>query len=530
MIDIKERYQLLDSLRLNKLERARYCSSLTVPSILPPEGWTEQMQLPQPFSSVPARGVTAMASRMLSALLPLNDMPFFKFELATGVNPDPEIDRYLEELSYQVYNKLASGNLRESIYQALQHLIVVGDVMIIMEDDMNFRLIRLDRFVCRNDVYGQMEECIYIEYETLPEANTDTSALVLGTSDEEDKQGYRVIYNRLVMDGDIWKLTRQDSNGNVLEGGEYVAPPFIMLKWSTIPGENYARSHCEDLIGDIKTLEAFSEALTRGIAAASTFWMGVDPAGITEIDDIVGTPTGGFVAARPNEVHTISPATTINPQIQATQMGVDILRNEVGRAFLLDSASIPSGERVTATAVRMIGQELEHVLGGAFSAIARDLMEPIVKRTVFLMTSNGQIDERLQEMFTNEDLLSVQIVTGLQALSRDSDLQKLMQMGEMVRNLPEPAAMLFKWDEYGKALITSLGFPANNWIKSEEDVKAEQMEIAQAEAQIQGGAQTQLAANQAVTDVATQAAMDDMAATGGQGIQEAMAQMGMGGV
>jgi hypothetical protein len=530
MVNIPERYKILDSLRTNKLERARYCSSLTVPSILPPDGWTEQMQLPQPFSSIPARGVTAMASRMLSALLPLNDMPFFRFELSSGTTPDNEVDRYLEELSYQVYNKLSSGNLRESIYQALQHLIIVGDVMMIMDDDINFRLIRLDRYVCRNDVYGQMEECIYLEYESMPEAKNDISPLMASSMDSENKKGYRVIYNRLIMGNDgVWVLTRQDEDGTSLEGGEYVAPPFIMLRWATIPGENYGRSHCEDIIGDIKTLEAFTEALTRGISAASTFWLGVDPAGITEIDDMAGTPVGGFVSARMNEVHTISPAATINPQIQATQTGVDILRKEVGRAFLLDSASMPQGERVTATAVRMIGQELEHVLGGAFSAISRDLMEPIVKRTVFLMTSNGEIDERLQQMFSGEDLLSVQIVTGLQALSRDSDLHKLMQMGEMVRNLPEPAAMMFRWDEYGKALITALGFPSNNWIKSEDDVKREQMEIAQAQAQIEGGAQSQLAANQAATQIATEAAMNDMSETGGQGIQDVMAQMGMGG-
>jgi hypothetical protein len=218
----------------------------------------------------------------------------------------------------------------------------------------------------------------------------------------------------------------------------------------------------------------------------------------------------------------------MNPQIQSTQTGVEILRKEIGRAFLLDSASMPTGERVTATAVRMIGQELEHVLGGAFSAIARDLMEPIVKRTVFLMTTNAEVDERLQEMFTEEGVLSVAIVTGLQALSRDSDLQKLMQMGEMVRNLPEVAAAMFKWDEYGRALISSLGFNAEQWVKSEEDVKNEQMEMAQAQAQIQGSADSTKMVNQAVTEGGLQAAMQDMEATGGQGIQQAMAEMGGG--
>ena len=53
---------------------------LTIPSLLPPEGYTEDDQLPQPYSSVSARGVMNMASRILSAMLPLNDAPFFNLK------------------------------------------------------------------------------------------------------------------------------------------------------------------------------------------------------------------------------------------------------------------------------------------------------------------------------------------------------------------------------------------------------------------------------------------------------------------
>jgi len=528
MDNIADRFKILDSLRESKLQRARFCSSLTVPSILPPQNWTEQDQLPQPYSSISARGVTAMASRMLSALLPLNDMPFFKFDLSSGVTADPEIDAYLENLSFQVYNKISGNNIRESIYQALQHLIVVGDVMMIMDDDMSFRLLRLDRFVCRRDVYGNLEEVIYIEYETLPEVTNDNMTLHVGQSiGEHDRQGYRAIYTCAWKEGNIWKVLKQDGDNNTIETGEYTVPPFVVLRWSGIPGENYGRSHCEDVIGDIKTLEGFTEGLIQGITASSIFWIGVDPTGMAEIDDIAHSPTGNFVSARPNEIHTVSPSTTMNPQIASVQAGVEILRGEIGRAFLLDSASIPQGERVTATAVRMVGQELENVLGGAFSAIARDLMKPIVARTVFIMTSNGDVDDRIRELFmTDEGVLNVAIVTGLQALSRDSDLQKLMQMGEMVRNLPEPAVATFRWDAYGKALITSLGFDSSHWIKSEEDVKQEQMEQQQQMAQMQSQQQQQAQGQQMVNNVAQAAAMQDLEQTGGQGIQQALQQMG----
>ena len=297
--------------------------------------------------------------------------------------------------------------------------------------------------------------------------------------------------------------------------------PIIPLRWTSVAGENYGRSHCEDIAGDIQSLEAFTEASQEGMAAASTFWMGVDPAGITEIDDLAGQTNGSWVAARQQDVVALSPAQTLNPQIQATFQAVETMRREVGQAFLLDSAAIPSGDRVTATAVRRIGQELETVLGGAFSSIARELFVPIVERAVFLMLEEGEIDQRLQDQFFEDGTLKVEIITGLQALSRDTDLMKLMQMGEMMRNLPQEAMQTFKFEEYGRALITALGFDANNWVRTEEDIKAEKAEQQREMMQ----AQQQMSTNQAVTQGVSQAAMMDLQQTGGQGIQQAMQGM-----
>jgi len=522
-----DRYKKLDSKRTVKLERARYAASLTVPSLLPPLGWTEETQLPQPFSSVAARGVTSMSSRMLSALLPLNDTPFFKFELKNGVQPDPEVRAYLESLSYQVYNKLASKNLRDILYQVLQHLIVVGDVLLVMEDDFSFRILRVDQYVCRRDVQGDIKEIIHLEFQAADNKEA-VDELFSGDAGALERNGYKTIYCRLTYDEkkEIWNVRKEDLEGNVIQSGEYTTNPYIVLRWTGVAGENYGRSHCEDLIGDIKTLEAFTEGLIQGIAAGSTFWVGVDPSGITEINDIAGARNGAIIGARQQDVFTISPSGTMSPQINSTQTGVSQMRQQLGQAFLMDSASMPKGERVTATAVRMIGQELEHVLGGAFSAIARSLMHPIISRSIFLMLASGEIDPRMSEEFTEDGDLTIEIVTGLQALSRDSDLQKLMQMGEMVRNLPPQASSTFRWDEYGRALITALGFNAENWVKSEDIVRDEQMQQAEHATAMQTQAQNQAMMSQMVGQGMQQAAMQDMEQTGGEGIAEVLEQIG----
>lgn len=204
---IAERFNHLDSVRSMKLERARYMASLTIPTLMPPNGITSNTEMPKPFSSVGARGVTNMASRMLSALLPLNDLPFFKFELNTGEEPSAEAFSQMEALAGQVYGRLSSGNMRESLFMALQQLIVAGDVLIVMDDDLNFRVYRLDQFVTRRDVGGAVVEIIYLDWKP-KEPNNDTfnaydnqffpSSLNAMTAQPE----YEAYFNRVVWNVD----------------------------------------------------------------------------------------------------------------------------------------------------------------------------------------------------------------------------------------------------------------------------------------------------------------------------------------
>jgi len=104
-------------------------------------------------------------------------------------------------------------------------------------------------------------------------------------------------------------------------------------------------------------------------------------------------------------------------------------------------------------------------------------------------------------------------------------------MGEMVRNLPEQAMAMFKWDEYGRALISSLGFNADNWIKSEEIAKQEAKDQQQDMINMESEAQNRMMMNQMMGQGVQQAATQDIEQTGGAGVQAALAQLQqMGGV
>jgi hypothetical protein len=100
---IKDRWFTLNAKRESKLNKARACSALTVPTLLPYQSLSGEDNLLQTYSSVQSRGVTSLASKILSVLIPLNDTPFFSFGLKNGREPDAEVGEYLNKLSFQVY-------------------------------------------------------------------------------------------------------------------------------------------------------------------------------------------------------------------------------------------------------------------------------------------------------------------------------------------------------------------------------------------------------------------------------------------
>ena len=72
------RYHALEHERENYLTRARSCSELTIPSLIPPDSTNESTDMYTPFQGIGARGVNNLASKLSLALMPPNS-PFFRF-------------------------------------------------------------------------------------------------------------------------------------------------------------------------------------------------------------------------------------------------------------------------------------------------------------------------------------------------------------------------------------------------------------------------------------------------------------------
>ena len=80
----QSRYESLKSRREPFLTRARECSALTIPALLPPQGHSSHTVLPAPYQGLGARAVVSLASRLMIAMYPPG-MSSFRLQIPSEI-------------------------------------------------------------------------------------------------------------------------------------------------------------------------------------------------------------------------------------------------------------------------------------------------------------------------------------------------------------------------------------------------------------------------------------------------------------
>ena len=239
--------------------------------------------------------------------------------------------------------------------------------------------------------------------------------------------------------------------------------------------EAYGRSYCEEILGDLKSLEYLSKAIVEGSAAAAKIIFLCNPNGTTRPDSLARAANGSIVAGNPNDVAPL--------QMQK-QADLTVALNTIARieqrlsfSFLLNSA-IQAGaagrDRVTAEEIRMVAQELETGLGGVYSVLSVELQLPLVHRKMALMERQGRLPK------LPKDVVKPRITTGLDALGRGNDKAKLIQFIQTLAQTigPEAMAKFLNSRELITRLAASDGLETYKLIKSEEELMAEEQQRA----------------------------------------------------
>tara|TARA_R110002074_G_scaffold362954_1_gene536094 strand:+ start:78 stop:1229 length:1152 start_codon:yes stop_codon:yes gene_type:complete len=262
--------------------------------------------------------------------------------------------------------------------------------------------------------------------------------------------------------------------------------PFIALRFSRVDGESYGRGLVEEYLGDLRSLEALTQAIVEGSAAAAKVLFLVRPNGTTRIKTVAEAPNGAIVQGDANDVSTLQLDKFNDFRVALETM--NSIRDRLSAAFLLNSSVQRNAERVTAEEVRFMAQELESALGGVYSVLSQEFQLPLINLILQKLIKDGKMPD------FPKGKVKPQVVTGLEALGRGQDLTKLAQFLEYLAPLgPEVIAQKLNVDDYMDRLGASLGIDTGGLIKSEEQLQQEQAQALEAQqAEMQEAQQAQM--------------------------------------
>ncbi|WLJ89327.1 portal (connector) protein [Vibrio phage vB_ValA_R15Z] len=493
---IQKRYEKLKVKREPFLSRAREFSTYTLPNLYPEVASENQGSGTNTtgWQSFGAQCVNNLENKLIMTLFPPHST-FARLELTQ------EAKKHLREGDEDLIE--AQGGLvqaeqaalmehehiagRVGLGEAMEHLLIGGTTCLYMPEEGNLVNYPLDRFVNRRDKSGTLLELIIEESKGIDTFEPALQAIIkakMRTSNkykEKDDEEVK-LYTRAVLKQGFYHI-EQEVVGEKVGKSYRVKPenfPFIVLRWKTNYGEDYGRSLVEQYANDFHMVQFLSEALGKGMILMADIKYLIKPGSVTDVDHLIESPTGEFIFGNIDDIGVLQ----LEKYADFTPIAnvLEKYERRLGTAFMLGAAVQRNAERVTAYEIRRDAIEMEQNLGGAYSLLANTLQRPyfnlLLRRIGFDLP---------------KELVNTVLITGISALSKMTDADKLMQFTEMLNlpaSWPMPAQERMLWADYMRSAASQLSLETP-WIMTEDQYQKQQeqrMQAQQQEMMMQGAA------------------------------------------
>ena len=495
---VASEYRRLEQDREPYLTKAKEAARYTLPSLLKDQNNGKQVQTyEQPNQSVGADGVNNLAAKVTLAMLPPNQ-PFFKFHIdaadlkriATEGGQDPdnfeaEVTRGLAMTEQLLVDYNEGNGDRICLGEAMKHLYVAGNVMLVHTPKIGLKYYPLNRYVVRRDYCGNVLKAITTEtigFYALPkeirEAVLEQLKIKEKTEEiknlEEKELTLYTVYQRKERH---W-ITYQEVEGIEVPRTEGKYPleacPFMALRYTRIDGESYGRGLIEEYIGDISYLDVLSRAIKEASLAASKCIALVNPNGQTNIKALQKTKNGGFCSGKADDVTMLQANKYYD--LKTAREEKDTLERRLYRVFLLAQAVQRDSERTTATEIQYMIRDLEEALGNHYSIMSKEFQKAYIKIGFYHLRKEKK--NQIPDLIRDESV-KLTVTTGLEALGRGSDLNKLTMFGQTLAQFAQIAqATGMKMDVIANKVANSLNLDITGLMPTQEEIAAQNEQAA----------------------------------------------------
>jgi hypothetical protein len=421
-----------------------------------------------------------------------------------------ELEQNLEAITKILFAAIGNSNFDVQISEAFQDLGIGTGCILAFKGDaaMPFRFVNvpLSQIYLEEGPYGRTETAFRrwripvrnIE-ETWPNAKLSTEmkeklkdnpddliTIIEGTFPDKVnitrpdgskiKEGYRYM---VVEEGTKHLLTER----------EMKTSPWIVFRWSTLPGEIYGRGPVLVALPDIKTLNKTKELLLKsGSMAIFGMYTAVDD-GTINLENIKFSP-GAIIPVSQNEGSIQGPTLApLRPSGDPNlgQIIIQDLKNTINNMMFADPLGPIDLPVKSATEISIRQQELAKRIGSAFGRLQFELIAPLINRLLDILDELGLI--ALGDFVVDGSVIAIEHVSPLAQAQGEEEVMSIMRYMEMIVGMygPESLQAAVPLDRFVPEVAPRLNVPQAMVPTPEEfeQMKAAMMQMAQAQMQLQ---------------------------------------------
>lgn len=467
--------------------RAQALSKLTLPALFNDSDETfdqGQGYTQNGWQSLGAQGHNHLSNKLVMTWFP-PQRSFFRLTFTdeakkalydAGIN-ESQLAQQLSaaEQRCKLYHEEIQGQVAWTL--AAKHLIASGNAMLYAPVGDNLVCYPMDRYVTKRSKSGRVLKMILEEEKSISEFEPAIQALIKIKKPGCKPSDTIPVYTCLKWSGDEQKYIITQEVVELPVGREMRVTeennPFIIMTWERLYGEDYGRGLLETIAGDLFVYQFLSKAIAKGCALMSEVKFLVRRGSATSPSEHAKAESGEYVYGDKDDISVVQLDKYADYQTVSSVM--EIYARRIGQAFLMSSATRRDAERVTTVEIRQDAMELETTLGGTYSQIAATGQLPyarmLLKRTKFKLDPT--------------DAMPI-IVTGIEALGKAGELDKLAQFSELMaipNGWSPEAQQRIKWSDYMTMVAANLNMETP-WVMTEAEF-AKRMEAQQQQQQQQ---------------------------------------------
>ena len=395
------------------------------------------------------------------------------------LNVDDEAKEYLESQVEVMYKAYQRSNFAEQIHELYHDLVTFGTGVMLIEDvegDIRFSTRHISECFLSEDEWGRVDT-VFRKFKMSLRAMAKKfgeEKLSEKRQSELLKDPYKevqIIHAVMPRDDNMiaygkkdsinkpWKSCYVDPDSKTIlrESGfdefPYVCPRFFKASHE----QNYGRSVSMVALPDVKMLNAMSETTIK--------------AAQKQVDPPLMVPDDGFmlpVRTKPSGLNFYRAGTRdrIEPlNIGANNpIGLNIeeqRRNHIRSCYYVDQLLMGQGPQKTATEVIQLTEEKMRILGPVLGRLTAELLNPMTNRVYNILARKNQFAEPPITLEGGD--VDVEYVSPLAKAQRQSDIQSVMQMFELLSPLASINAGIFDhfdFDGLIRHILKTLAIPA----------------------------------------------------------------------